>query len=339
MREHWVELSSPAIGTPRRSSATGTTAGRCWCSPRSGPAPATSRATAWSTRSPTGRRRPGQAVLRRLARRGLLGGPATAARGAGPAARRLHESWLSDQVVPYIDADVGGGGSVITVAGCSLGAYHAVHFACKRADLVPLAIVPVRQLRPVDLARLGRARRRDLLRQPDRLRRRTCTVTTSSGCARGCRCCWSVGQGPWETHRPGRSNRPGSWPDCLPRRGSATSSTCGATTSPTTGRGGARSSRTTCHASADPHADETDDTHGRTPTTSSGCCSARRRTGRRAFEALVRRLGAGRRRRRPATPLDHRAGARSSRSTCATRPATTWSSTGSRTGTTTRASG
>ena len=52
-----------------------------------------------------------------------------------------YESWIVDQVVPYISADSGGTlpDAVITT-GCSMGAFHALNFACKRADLFPLAM-------------------------------------------------------------------------------------------------------------------------------------------------------------------------------------------------------
>jgi esterase/lipase superfamily enzyme len=48
-----------------------------------------------------------------------------------------YESWILEQVVPFIHADTGG---EIIVTGISLGAYHAANFALKRADLFPLAI-------------------------------------------------------------------------------------------------------------------------------------------------------------------------------------------------------
>jgi esterase/lipase superfamily enzyme len=48
-----------------------------------------------------------------------------------------YESWILEQVVPFILHDTGG--EIITT-GASLGAYHAVNFALKRADLFPLAI-------------------------------------------------------------------------------------------------------------------------------------------------------------------------------------------------------
>jgi len=54
--------------------------------------------------------------------------------GAGSA-----ESWVVDEVVPFIHRDCGGLQEVI-VTGPSLGAFHAASFALKRADLFPLAI-------------------------------------------------------------------------------------------------------------------------------------------------------------------------------------------------------
>jgi esterase/lipase superfamily enzyme len=48
-----------------------------------------------------------------------------------------YESWILEQVVPFIHADTGG---EILTTGISLGAFHAVNFALKRADLFPLAI-------------------------------------------------------------------------------------------------------------------------------------------------------------------------------------------------------
>ncbi len=48
-----------------------------------------------------------------------------------------YESWIIDEVVPFIHHDTGG---EIATAGVSLGAYHAANFTLKRADLFPLAI-------------------------------------------------------------------------------------------------------------------------------------------------------------------------------------------------------
>ncbi len=50
-----------------------------------------------------------------------------------------YTGWLADRVVPWIAEDSGGRSDLIAT-GCSLGAYHAVHFALQRADLVPMAI-------------------------------------------------------------------------------------------------------------------------------------------------------------------------------------------------------
>ena len=49
-----------------------------------------------------------------------------------------YESWILDAVVPHVRADAGDAEVVTT--GCSLGAFHALNFACKRADLFPLAL-------------------------------------------------------------------------------------------------------------------------------------------------------------------------------------------------------
>ena len=52
---------------------------------------------------------------------------------------RGYEEWITDQVLPRIWDDCGGRVDVGTV-GCSLGAFHALLFALRRADLFPLAI-------------------------------------------------------------------------------------------------------------------------------------------------------------------------------------------------------
>jgi esterase/lipase superfamily enzyme len=51
----------------------------------------------------------------------------------------VYTGWLADRAVPWIVEQSGGRSDLITT-GCSLGAYHAVHFALQRADLAPLAI-------------------------------------------------------------------------------------------------------------------------------------------------------------------------------------------------------
>jgi esterase/lipase superfamily enzyme len=50
-----------------------------------------------------------------------------------------YESWILDDVVASIHADCGGPTEIATV-GASLGAFHAVLFALRRADLFPLAV-------------------------------------------------------------------------------------------------------------------------------------------------------------------------------------------------------
>ena len=48
-----------------------------------------------------------------------------------------YERWILESVVPFIHYDTG---YEIATVGSSLGAFHAVNFALKRADLFPLAI-------------------------------------------------------------------------------------------------------------------------------------------------------------------------------------------------------
>jgi esterase/lipase superfamily enzyme len=50
-----------------------------------------------------------------------------------------YESWVHNDVLPLIYSDCGGPQEVATL-GCSLGAFHAVLFALRRADLFPLAM-------------------------------------------------------------------------------------------------------------------------------------------------------------------------------------------------------
>jgi esterase/lipase superfamily enzyme len=51
----------------------------------------------------------------------------------------IYTRWLTSHVVPHIHSDTSPAAELITL-GCSLGAYHAVHFSMQRADLAPLAI-------------------------------------------------------------------------------------------------------------------------------------------------------------------------------------------------------
>src|SRR5581483_11192686 len=51
----------------------------------------------------------------------------------------IYESWILDEVVPFVSDDCGGASELIA-CGVSLGAFHAANFALKRADLFPLAV-------------------------------------------------------------------------------------------------------------------------------------------------------------------------------------------------------
>jgi esterase/lipase superfamily enzyme len=53
--------------------------------------------------------------------------------------RWRYESWIIDQVVPFIHDDLGGAQDIVTT-GCSMGAFHAANFVLRRADLFTLAI-------------------------------------------------------------------------------------------------------------------------------------------------------------------------------------------------------
>jgi esterase/lipase superfamily enzyme len=50
-----------------------------------------------------------------------------------------YEHWVLECVVPFVHHDCGGYQEIVTT-GASLGAFHAVNFALKRADLFPLAL-------------------------------------------------------------------------------------------------------------------------------------------------------------------------------------------------------
>jgi esterase/lipase superfamily enzyme len=50
-----------------------------------------------------------------------------------------YEHWLLEAVVPHIRGDTGDDAEIVT-AGCSLGAFHALNLAFRRADLFPLAL-------------------------------------------------------------------------------------------------------------------------------------------------------------------------------------------------------
>ena len=51
----------------------------------------------------------------------------------------VFEDWILDAVVPHIRADTGDDVEIATL-GCSMGAYHALYLASRRAELFPLAL-------------------------------------------------------------------------------------------------------------------------------------------------------------------------------------------------------
>jgi esterase/lipase superfamily enzyme len=53
--------------------------------------------------------------------------------------RSRYESWIIDEVVPFIHDDLGGHQDILAT-GSSMGAFHAANFVLRRADLIPAAI-------------------------------------------------------------------------------------------------------------------------------------------------------------------------------------------------------
>ena len=189
---------------------------------------------------------PDQALLRRLLRRDVVVEPVGPARGARAPARPLR----------IVDPRRRG---AVHPARHGRRDHHHRDLARRvpRRQLRPEARGPVPagdlhvgQLRPVDLERLGRARRAPPTSTTRSTTSGSSKATTSTGSVRGSACCWSAARASGRTP-PGRWNRPSVSPACSPRRGSATSSTCGATTSRTTGRPGAPRSPTISRGSAD----------------------------------------------------------------------------------------
>jgi esterase/lipase superfamily enzyme len=80
-----------------------------------------------------------KALLCGLAGRRSLGGQGRAPTEERALRHEVYTRWLTHHVVPHIHSDTSPGAEVITL-GCSLGAYHAVHFSMQRSDLAPLAI-------------------------------------------------------------------------------------------------------------------------------------------------------------------------------------------------------
>ena len=158
-----------------------------------------------------------------------------------------YEDWILNQVVPFIHDDCGGAEMLAT--GVSFGAYHAANFALKRADLFPLAIC---QSGVYDVSVVGCGERGDAVyfNNPMRLRRRTRRRPPRLA-ARPRQPPARLRPGPVGGHDGRAREHAELRRRCSARRGSATSSTSGATTSRTTGRRGAPRSLIICLGSAD----------------------------------------------------------------------------------------
>ena len=165
----------------------------------------------------------------------------------GAHAGTARESWIFDQVVPWIFDDCQGPADILTT-GTSMGAYHAANFALKRADLFPQALCMSGNY---DLSYFhGWGERGDSLYFNSPLQyvatRRPPGLAPVPGvpCLCAGRGCGRTPPARWKARR--RSA------DSSPRRASRTRWICGATTWHTTGRGGGDNSPTTCRDSADP---------------------------------------------------------------------------------------
>ena len=99
-------------------------------------------------------------------------------------AHERYESWILDQVVPWIHARLRRPAGDRHARRQPRRLPRRQHRAAARGR-VPARARLLGQLRPRDLGRLGRARRRRLLQQPVRLARPRAAATTWTGCARG----------------------------------------------------------------------------------------------------------------------------------------------------------
>ncbi|CUR54918.1 conserved hypothetical protein [metagenome] len=109
-----------------------------------------------------------------------------------------YDAWVTGQVVRWIDEDTPGASGVVTT-GCSMGAYHALNFALRHANLFPVAICQSGNYDPSQWHAWGARGEAAYFTNPtdyvphlggdhlDWLRGRLHVVLT-------------VGQGPWETH-------------------------------------------------------------------------------------------------------------------------------------------
>jgi esterase/lipase superfamily enzyme len=51
-----------------------------------------------------------------------------------------YEGWVINNVMPFVHHDMGGAGGETIALGVSMGAFHALNFGLKRADLFPVAL-------------------------------------------------------------------------------------------------------------------------------------------------------------------------------------------------------
>ena len=172
---------------------------------------------------------PGEGLRRRLLRLGQLVPRRTLPLEERAQLHGLYEDWIVNQVVPLIHDDSRRRAEIM-VTGVCFGAYHAANFALRRADLFPLAIClsGVYDVRVVGWGERGDAR---LLQQPGGLRlaprRRPPRLA-----ARPASTCCSSRPGPVGGHDGRARQHAAVRAACSPRRGSGTSSTSGARTSP-----------------------------------------------------------------------------------------------------------
>ena len=169
---------------------------------------------------------------------------------SAPARTTRYEAWIVDAGRARPSTTTSAAPQEIVMTGCSMGAYHAANFALRRADLFPLAHLPVGQLRPVAWNGWGERGDAAYFHNPmDYVAH--LTATTWTGCARASASLLVVRAGPVGGHDRRAATARARSRGCSARRACATSSTSGGTTSRTTGRPGAPSSPTTCPGSAD----------------------------------------------------------------------------------------
>ena len=193
------------------------------------------------------RGRAGEALLRGLVRRRVLVEPHDPARGARSPSPG-YESWILEQVVPFVREDCGGAGELIA-CGSASGRFtpptsRSSAPTCSRwRSACRAAMTPPPGTGGASAATPRTSTTRSTTSP-------TSAASTSSGCACRLSLLLVCGQGQWEdtTGALASTRRLAA---LLGSKGLRASSTCGGMTSPTTGLRGARSSPTTFRASAD----------------------------------------------------------------------------------------